>query len=156
GTRRGRLARCSSPRSACPSPWSAPFVPASDPRGPDSRRGRSASPLTSPEHERQRNGGRSHAESARHGLDSGRGPGQAGAHEPRPHRREHRRREHPEDAMRYERISADCHIDLCQLPPDLFTSNAPAALKDRMPYVTDSPKGKVWVSKNGGYFGYAG
>ena len=58
--------------------------------------------------------------------------------------------------MRYERISADCHIDLCQLPPDLFTSNASAALKDRMPYVTDSPKGKMWVSKNGGFFGLAG
>ena len=42
--------------------------------------------------------------------------------------------------MRYERISADCHIDLCQLPPDLFTSNTSAALRDRMPYVTDSPK----------------
>ena len=58
--------------------------------------------------------------------------------------------------MRYERISADCHIDLCQLPPDLFTSNASAALRDRMPYVTDSPKGKMWVSKNGGFFGLAG
>ena len=58
--------------------------------------------------------------------------------------------------MRYERISADCHIDLCQLPPDLFTSNASAALKERMPYVTDSPKGKMWVSKNGGFFGLAG
>jgi hypothetical protein len=29
--------------------------------------------------------------------------------------------------MRYTRISADCHIDLCWLPPDLFTSNASAA-----------------------------
>src|SRR5213593_5179547 len=62
----------------------------------------------------------------------------------------------PEATMRYERISADCHIDLCQLPPDLFTSNASAALKDRMPYVTDSPKGKMWVSKSGGFFGLAG
>src|SRR5438552_2927641 len=62
----------------------------------------------------------------------------------------------PEATMRYERISADCHIDLCQLPPDLFTSNASAALRDRMPYVTDSPKGKMWVSKNGGFFGLAG
>src|SRR5438132_8370712 len=61
----------------------------------------------------------------------------------------------PEATMRYERISADCHIDLCQLPPDLFTSNASAALRDRMPYVTDSPNGKKWVSKNGGFFGLA-
>src|ERR1700730_1290392 len=62
----------------------------------------------------------------------------------------------PEATMRYERISADCHVDLCQLPPDLFTSNASAALRDRMPYVTDSPKGKMWVSRNGGFFGLAG
>ena len=26
--------------------------------------------------------------------------------------------------MRYEMISADCHVDLCWLPPDLFPSNA--------------------------------
>src|SRR5262249_60470167 len=29
-------------------------------------------------------------------------------------------------------------------------------LRDRMPYVTDSPKGKVWVSKSGAFFGLAG
>ena len=39
--------------------------------------------------------------------------------------------------MKYDVISADCHIDLIWLPPDLFTANAPAAIKDRMPYVTD-------------------
>ena len=55
--------------------------------------------------------------------------------------------------MRYTRISADCHIDLCWLPPDLFTSSAPAAMKDRMPYVTDGPKGPVWVTKKGANFG---
>src|SRR5215471_18102545 len=43
--------------------------------------------------------------------------------------------------MRYSRISADCHIDMPWLPPDLFTSNASAAMKDRMPYVTDGPDG---------------
>jgi len=32
----------------------------------------------------------------------------------------------------YNRISADCHLDLIWLPPDLFTSEAPAHLKDRM------------------------
>jgi hypothetical protein len=26
--------------------------------------------------------------------------------------------------MKYEVSSADCHIDLCWLPPDLFTANA--------------------------------
>ena len=50
-------------------------------------------------------------------------------------------------------ISADCHIDLIWLPPDLFTDNASAAMKDRMPYVVDSEKGPKWVSRNGGEFG---
>ena len=30
--------------------------------------------------------------------------------------------------MRYETISADCHIDLCWLPSDLFTSQASAPM----------------------------
>ncbi|MGH7932166.1 MAG: amidohydrolase family protein [Candidatus Binataceae bacterium] len=55
--------------------------------------------------------------------------------------------------MEYKFISADCHIDLIWLPPDLFTSNASAAFKDRMPYVTDGPKGKQWVTRNGANFG---
>ena len=55
--------------------------------------------------------------------------------------------------MRYTRISADCHLDLIWLPPDLFTANASAAMRDRMPYVTDGPKGPIWVSKKGAQFG---
>ena len=55
--------------------------------------------------------------------------------------------------MEYRVISADCHIDLPWLPPDLFSANASKALKDRMPYVTDGEKGPVWVSRNGGTFG---
>ena len=55
--------------------------------------------------------------------------------------------------MKYDVISADCHVDLIWLPPDLFTANAPAALKERMPYVTDGPRGKEWVTKNGASFG---
>src|SRR3984893_16049413 len=55
--------------------------------------------------------------------------------------------------MRYEAISADCHVDLIWLPPDLFTSNARAEFKDRMPYVIDSPKGKRWVARTGAKFG---
>jgi predicted TIM-barrel fold metal-dependent hydrolase len=56
--------------------------------------------------------------------------------------------------MRYEAISADCHIDLCWLPPDLFTTNASAALRDRMPYVTDAPEGgKRWTTKSGAVLG---
>jgi len=30
--------------------------------------------------------------------------------------------------MRYTRISADCHIDMPWLPPDLFTANASALM----------------------------
>src|SRR4030081_3803336 len=55
--------------------------------------------------------------------------------------------------MKYDVISADCHVDLIWLPPDLFTTNAPATVKDRMPYVTDGPRGREWVTKNGASFG---
>ncbi len=55
--------------------------------------------------------------------------------------------------MNYQIISADCHIDLIWLPPDLFTANAPPGFRDRMPHVIDSEKGPVWVSRNGAYFG---
>ena len=55
--------------------------------------------------------------------------------------------------MQYKVISADCHIDLIWLPPDLFTANASKEFKDRMPYVTDGEKGPVWVSKSGAQFG---
>jgi predicted TIM-barrel fold metal-dependent hydrolase len=55
--------------------------------------------------------------------------------------------------MKYDAISADSHIDLIWLPPDLFTDHAPAAMKDRMPYVTDGPRGKEWVTKSGASFG---
>src|SRR5438876_6313885 len=55
--------------------------------------------------------------------------------------------------MPYTRISADCHIDLPMLPPDLFTANASAAMKDRMPYVTEGPDGPHWTCKKGGSFG---
>ena len=51
--------------------------------------------------------------------------------------------------MRYNRISADSHIDLCWLPPDLFTSNARAELKERVPRVVDGPDGPYWTSNKG-------
>ncbi len=57
--------------------------------------------------------------------------------------------------MRYHRISADCHLDLIWLPPDLFVSEAPRELKDRMPYVADGPDGPRWVANNGATFGLA-
>ena len=55
--------------------------------------------------------------------------------------------------MAYQRISADSHIDLPMLAPDIFTANATPALKERMPYVTDGPDGPYWTCKNGGSFG---
>ncbi|HVB16276.1 MAG TPA: amidohydrolase family protein [Stellaceae bacterium] len=55
--------------------------------------------------------------------------------------------------MKYDVISADCHVDLIWLPPDLFTGNASAAFKDRMPYVTEGPRGREWVTKSGASFG---
>lgn len=55
--------------------------------------------------------------------------------------------------MNYRVISADCHIDLIWLPPDLFTSNARSAMKNRMPFVTDSDDGPLWVSRAGARFG---
>jgi predicted TIM-barrel fold metal-dependent hydrolase len=41
------------------------------------------------------------------------------------------------------------------LPPDLFTGRASAAMRDRMPYVTEGPRGPMWVTKKGGNFGLA-
>jgi hypothetical protein len=58
--------------------------------------------------------------------------------------------------MRYSRISADCHIDMPWIPDDLFTANATAAMRDRMPYVTDGPDGPFWTCKNGMSFGLVG
>ena len=55
--------------------------------------------------------------------------------------------------MEYRRISADCHIDLCWMPPELFVSEARAEFRDRMPYVTDGPDGPFWTSRNGVSFG---
>ena len=55
--------------------------------------------------------------------------------------------------MRYSRISAGCHVDLPWIPPDLFTAHALAALRPRMPYVTDGPDGPYWTARNGLNFG---
>jgi predicted TIM-barrel fold metal-dependent hydrolase len=57
--------------------------------------------------------------------------------------------------MRYEMISADCHLDLCWLPPDLFVRGAAPTLRDRMPHVTDGPKGPAWVTTKGASLGLA-
>src|SRR5712691_9714363 len=55
--------------------------------------------------------------------------------------------------MKYTRISADCHIDMPWLPPDLFTANASVAMRDRVPFVADGPDGPHWTCKNGQSFG---
>jgi uncharacterized protein len=59
----------------------------------------------------------------------------------------------PEEPMRYEMISADCHLDLCWLPIDLFVTRATADMRDRMPHVIDGPKGKMWMTKKGANLG---
>ena len=56
--------------------------------------------------------------------------------------------------MQYNRISADCHLDLPWMPPDLFTSMASRELKERMPFVVDSDEGPKWTAKNGASFGF--
>jgi predicted TIM-barrel fold metal-dependent hydrolase len=55
--------------------------------------------------------------------------------------------------MQYKRISADCHIDLCWMPPNLFVEEARPSMKERMPFVTDGPDGPYWTCKNGTSFG---
>jgi len=61
-----------------------------------------------------------------------------------------------EGAMQYRRISADCHLDLPWLPPELFVSGAPRAMKERMPYVEEGPDGPRWVTKAGVNMGIPG
>ena len=50
-------------------------------------------------------------------------------------------------------ISGDCHIDIPWLPADLFVTQGPAHLKDRMPRVEDTANGKQWVA-DGAYVGW--
>ena len=42
-------------------------------------------------------------------------------------------------------ISADTHLDLRWLPPDLFVSHAPHQLRDQMPRVEDTDRGPCWI-----------
>lgn len=55
--------------------------------------------------------------------------------------------------MEYKRVSADCHLDMPWMPPELFVSEASAEMKDRMPYVEDGPDGPQCVTKKGANFG---
>ena len=59
--------------------------------------------------------------------------------------------------MQYQRISADCHLDMIWLPPDLFTANASSKLRDQMPYVEKRPDGtERWIDNNGADYGKPG
>jgi uncharacterized protein len=59
--------------------------------------------------------------------------------------------------MQYRRISADCHLDMIWLPPDLFTSEAPRELKEKMPFVAEKTDGtKRWMTHDGADFGTPG
>jgi len=55
--------------------------------------------------------------------------------------------------MKYERISADAHIDLHWLPADLFTRNATQSMKERMPFVVEA-EDPYWTSRKGAWLGY--
>jgi predicted TIM-barrel fold metal-dependent hydrolase len=53
-------------------------------------------------------------------------------------------------------ISADGHIDFPLLPEDLWTGNAPAQMRDRMPRVVESSGHRIWRSHSGESLGIAG
>ena len=55
--------------------------------------------------------------------------------------------------MTYKCISADGHIDLSWLPPDVFIRNASASARDYMPRVVDGPDGPSWKNEKGKSFG---
>ena len=47
--------------------------------------------------------------------------------------------------MTAELISCDDHMDLGQLPADLWTTRLPAALRDRAPHIEERDGQAVWV-----------
>ena len=57
--------------------------------------------------------------------------------------------------MDYKCISADSHIDIVWLPDDLFISEAPANLKDKMPRAVATDDGKIWIA-DGSHLGCVG
>jgi predicted TIM-barrel fold metal-dependent hydrolase len=58
--------------------------------------------------------------------------------------------------MEHPLISADGHIDFPLLPERLWVEHAPADLRDRMPRVEESERGRIWKSAKGVPLGLAG
>ena len=55
--------------------------------------------------------------------------------------------------MEYTCISADCHVDLIWLPPDLFHGECQRANEGTDAYVEADVEGARWVSRSGADFG---
>ena len=53
-------------------------------------------------------------------------------------------------------LSADGHIDFPLLPETLWSDNAPAALRDRMPHIVETSRGRTWKSAQGESLGLVG
>ncbi len=53
-------------------------------------------------------------------------------------------------------ISADGHIDFPLLPENLWVENAPAGMRERMPRVVETPRGRVWQTHKGTSLGLVG
>ena len=49
--------------------------------------------------------------------------------------------------MAHTLISADDHMDLNVLPPDLFRERFPAELRDEAPRVVETPEGMFWQAE---------
>jgi predicted TIM-barrel fold metal-dependent hydrolase len=46
--------------------------------------------------------------------------------------------------MKYNTISADCHVDIHWFPEDMFVANVPSQFKDKVPKLEETSEGKVW------------
>src|SRR4051794_38642064 len=58
--------------------------------------------------------------------------------------------------MDYPLISCDDHLDLNQLPADLWTSWLPAEFKDRAPHIEEKNGRAVWVCEGENWGGWSG
>ena len=58
--------------------------------------------------------------------------------------------------MDYKLISCDDHLDLNQLPADLWTKGLPAEFKDRAPHIEELNGRAVWVCEGENWGGWSG